>query len=423
MEPKPFRMAEFMGKNNVLQPEMTKPNEFQVVKNVYVNDARKIRRRKGYHRVYTGSVHSLFSNGDFILFREGTDLKRLEPDYSGTPIRSGITAGRPMRYQEIADRLFFTDGVITGVYQNGACRSWGLEVPERPALTAIGGSLSEGKYQITLTFLRNDGQESGAPASTLIDLPADSGILIDNISMSMDPTVVGVNIYLTATNGEVPFFVATVLNGTRNLAYSGDGKGVSPCVTQFMEAPPPGQLLTYYQGRIYIAAGSVLYYTEKDYMVELASLHKAFIPWPSRITMLGAVRNGIWISTLSEIGFIAGDPGSSEVRYQPVARYGAIEGTCVEVDGPNIGDGSIAGHALLWTTPLGICVGGQDGLFKNLTAGRVVFPAVVSGVGAIKQEEDASLYVVGLYFSNVGLGTLAALTAYGEGYESAPPPP
>jgi hypothetical protein len=426
MEPKPFRMADFRGKNNVLQPEQAKPNEFQVVKNVYVNDAGKIRRRKGYHRVYTGNVHSLFSNGESILFREGTDLKRLEADYSATVLRSGITGGRPMKCLDIGGRVFFTDGVMTGLFEHHLCRTWGLEVPALPRLSVIPGLLPAGRYQVATTFIRADGQEGGAPRCASLDVPAGSGIAIDNLSMSLDPTVFGLNIYVTATNGEVPFRIAAVENGTKTLFYTGTAAGASgssPLLTQFMEPPPAGQLLTYYHGRIYIAAGNVLWYTERDYAVELCSLRRAFIPFPSRVTLLGAVQNGLWVSTLTETGFILGDPTSAEARWVSKAKYGAIEGTGVEVHGPDIGTGELAGHAWMWTTPSGICCGGPDGFFKNLTDGRVVFPAAVAGVGAIKHEEDAKLYLVGLYFSNVGLGSLAALLASGTGLETEPPPP
>ena len=427
MQPKPFRVAEFRGKNNVLQPEQTRANEFQVLKNVYVTDAAKIRRRQGYTRVYTGAVHSLYSDGTALLFREGTALKRLESDYSATTLRADLTGGRPMRYLTVAGRTFFTDGIATGVYEaaSGRCRSWGLEVPGPPVLTATAGLLPAGRYQVATTFVRDDGQEGGAPAAVAIDVTANAGIQIDNLSMSLDPTVAALNLYVTATNGEVLGRIATLPNGTKTLTYTGSvtgATGASPLLTQFLEAPPPGQLLTYYNGRVYVAADNVLWYTEKDYAVELCRRRDAYLPWPSRVTLLGAVQNGLWISTLTETGFIMGDPSSADVKYLAKAPYGAIEGTGVEAHGPDIAKGEIPGRVWLWTAPQGICCGGADGVFVNLTDGRVVFPAAALGVGALKTEEDAKLYLVGLYFSHVGLGSLPALLASGTAEETVPAP-
>lgn len=418
MQQKPYRMAEFAGINNVLPPEEVRPNEFQIMKNAYVNDAGKVRRRKGYQKVYDGSVHSLYSTGETLLFREETDLKRLEPDFSATTLRTGLQGNRFMRYLTIADRTFFSDGIITGVYQNGFCRSWGLEVPASPLLLGVNGLLPAGKYQVALTFLRNDMQESGARLPVMIELGADSGIMIGQISMSLDPTIVGINVYLSPPNGEMLFRVASISNGDESIIYSGDGKGSFPLLTALMQAPPAGQFLTYYNGRIYIAAGNILWYTEKDYAVELISLRKSFIPFASRITLLAAVKSGIWISTLSEIGFISGDPSGTETRYQKKAGYGAIEGTAAYMDRPlNVGD-TILQPGWHWVTPYGICYGGEDGQFINRTEGRVVFPAVLSGVGAVKIEEDANLYILGLYLSNVGLASLPELEVNGAGQEA-----
>lgn len=401
MQQKPIRIADFRGKNNVSLPEMTEINEFQRVVNAYVNDQRRFRRRPGYQKVYSGNVHSVFSDGVYILFREGTELKMLNSDYSATTLQSDINGNRTMRYLAMHNRIYYSDGVATGIFEAGTVRTWGLEVPSPPLLTETVGDLPAGRYQVALTYVRNDGQESGSMGASHVDV-TDGGIIVSNIPVSADPTVQWVNVYMSTTNGEVLYRAMTVANGTTSVTYRDDGKEASsPLATGHMAAPPAGQLLAWHNGRIWIAQDNIIWYTN-EYAPELIDLDRNFIPLQSRVTLLAPVEGGLFIGTPQETVFILGDPTGPDTRYIRKEEHGPIEGTQVAIDGQSTGLEGLTGDAWLWTSSAGVCVGGREGQFANLTGSSVKFFDATKGTGVIQSVHDADLYVVGLQYSNIG---------------------
>lgn len=415
MKQHPVRLTQFTGINNVLKPEHTAIGELQGATNVYINDKGKVCRRDGYQRVYSGDVHSIFNANGNIVFREGTALKILADDYSATTIRDDFVGSRPVRYLEYAGKTFYTDGIVTGIIEDSSSRTWGLDTPSAPVLTETIGDLPSGRYQVACTFLRNDGQESGAKEVFVIDITS-GGIIISNIPVSTDPTVTDVVVYASERNGAILYKAAIVQNGITSITVRGSFSTSSPLMTANMEAPPSGQLLAFYDGRIYIAKDNILYYTEA-YKPELMTADHNFIPMQSRITFIGGVKDGLWIGTAKETVFIAGSPPDvDKADYANKANYGAIEGTQIEINGEDIGgEQPIDGTLWMFTAPEGIHIATSGGFLKNVTEGRVEFPTAQLGTATVRSVEDATLYIVGLYSSGIGNLDLALFSINSNG--------
>ena len=411
VQPKTIILNKFSGLDNVRPPEKSDFKSangvvsygLQELNNFFVSDDEQLFTRQGYALKVSCTPHSLWSNGEIILYREGSSLKRLWDDLTTVSIlRSNLPGDSPMHYLSlpgVPEIVYYTDGISTGIIENGVNRTWGLEVPAAPNLLTTYGSLPAGKYQVVLTYTRNDGQESGASLASIIDVGADSGIVI-TLPESSDPTVTQVNIYVTGQNGEVLFYVASFPNGTeavmnyRNLGHFGPA-----LKTQFLSPPPPGNLLTHYNGRIYIVQGGVVWYTP---LFEYEFVNPAefdYISLGKNITMWLPVKDGIWASTDTETVFMAGD----DVPFKKAHKddSGAVLGTAKIVSWISLGkQNPYSGPGVIWgSTKYGFCTGLNEGIIQHLTEDKFLIPGTsVQGTGTIRKEADNSiLYIASIY--------------------------
>ena len=133
----PFK--NFLGLNNRLPPERLTPQELVQAINVDIDDSGGARSRQGFTSVLSGRCHSIWADGNTCLFVQNEQLMQLLPDF--TPVALGLMGLdelHPLSYVMVNGTVYFTNGVITGAFQNGAVRSWGLTQPPPPqAITVI----------------------------------------------------------------------------------------------------------------------------------------------------------------------------------------------------------------------------------------------------------------------------------------------
>jgi hypothetical protein len=145
--------------------------------------------------------------------------------------------------------------------------------------------------------------------------------------------------------------------------------------------PPTGHLLEVMSGRMLIAQGDVMWFS-----MPFAPSHfrpsRDYVPFERRITMMRALPDGLWVSDETGIYWFSGHDPEQWVRARK-ANYPAIIGTSVLVDGAKLGDGSIIEMCVLFTTVRGICVGGPQGFFRNLTEKRLLYPTSPHGAAAL----------------------------------------
>jgi len=297
-------MRGFMGINNVIPAEKCKPAELQTAINADINDAMQAIRRQGHDKVYSGTdVHSVFANGvngnaSFMLFKEGSTLKKLNSDFTATTLRSGISRTKWMNYLALNNLVYYSDEIITGITDGVMSRSWGLEIPAYPTLAQTTGALPSGRYLCAITYVRSDKQEGGASKPIYIDVSSNSGITVSSIPVSSDTDVSFVNIYLSTRNGEVLYLAKTVANGITSTSYAGNTTEFKiQLATLYVGPPKPGHIIQYHGGRIYVVSGSAAWYT-LPYNYELMDLAHGHLSFPDRITLFAPVDGGIWVSYL-----------------------------------------------------------------------------------------------------------------------------
>lgn len=388
---------EFTGLRNDTSPERLARTDLVVANNVTLDNDRRLARRAGSTlRIANGGAHSLWAAGEDACVAAGPNLYRLNAALSATLLKSGMS-GAPISYAKAGDNVYFTNGVETGVALASSTRSWGIETPDL-LVTPTAGDLVPGRYGVTATYVRSDGQESGADAAQFVDIVAGQGVTL-TVPMSLDADVVAKRFYMTTPNEEVLYHVGTLddNDGSALVPTAADIDAMNePLDTQFMGPPPAGQLVAYYKGRMFVAVGDTLYPSE-PFAYELFD-PRNYIQLDAPITMLAPLEDtsgsGLFIGTTESTGVLLGEvPG--EFKYAARADYGVVQGALAYVDGTLYMEGSTSARLLpMWLGREGICIGLPGLEITNLTRERFTF--TTDAIGAAMFDPDTSMFVATL---------------------------
>lgn len=357
------------GINNSVDPLTVGLKECVSAKNVDFDISGKfVSRRKGFSKVLSAtSPHSMFADGVWCLFATGSSIKQLAKPGGTYATATIYTAPAPLNrvsYLSFNNRIYFSDGTVSRILQNGTTRSWGLAIPVTAPNVVAGtvGSLRKGSYLIGLTYVRNDGQESGMSPITRIDIPTDGGrIDLSIIPVSTDPAVVQKNIYMSHIDGGELYLVTTIQNAvTAYPLWDMVPENGSRASTMGLTAPPAGHILAHWRGRILIADGSDLCFTEPS-GYELFN-PASFFSFESRITMIAPVLDGIFVSTQEKTVFLRGDSPETLV-YENRKMPPAIEGSMI-MDSTSAIAQEHGVESAIWLTAQGFYQGLPDGKTK-----------------------------------------------------------
>jgi hypothetical protein len=381
----------FTGLRNSLPTARFALSDLEVASNIDLDESGMASRRAGRTSVLAGDVHSLWSEEDVCLFVQASTLKRLSTAYTASTLKT-LASNARMAYQKVDERVYFTNETDTGVLENGAARSWGIEPPPAIASAVTVGYMPAGDYQATMTYVREDGQESGAGLATRITVPAGAGLDF-TLPVSSDPGVAAKIVYLSTANGEVLYRALFLSADETTASYTNDTTELAlELQSQFLSAPPAGHLLGYFQGCMYVAVGDTVYPSE-PYAHEWFDLRK-FISFDAKVTLFAPIEDeGVFIGTEKSIGWMPGS-GPEAFRYVRRASYGAILGALDYVEADKFSDGALGARDLpMWLSTKGVCVGLPGGSVQNLTDAKYSFTAQGSGC-ALYRSDTSQLIAV-----------------------------
>lgn len=362
--PKPITLAGFpKGMSNLGVPYALPEGTCRNAVNVDFDDAGKSRLRKGSTLKYAATdCDSLWSNGTITLFREGQYLKELLRDsagvYTARTVRSGLTPGYRIAFLDVNGDVCWSNGIATGRIRAGVDGPWGVERPPRqPVLTAqsVGGMFA-GDYQVAITYLATDGEESGTGLAATVTVAAGGGI---GLSAIPQPQLAAtIRVYCSMADGDVLYRYGDYAAGTGTIVLGAFQSDLA-LETQLGYPPPPGTGLEIHNGRIYIAQGSVLWPTS-PFRYGLYRPHESFFPFPDEIRMHAAVSDGPYVATAARTYFLSGiDTGGLRVR--EVLPYGAPRGAAIRLPGTD---------SIAWFSHRGWVIGQSGGVVTNLMEDR-----------------------------------------------------
>lgn len=390
-----YEHNEFAGLRNTTPVERFDLPDLAEALNVDIDDTLEISRRAGYSApVVAGAFRSVFASGNVCLaLRNETDLVRIQPNYAVSVIRSGMTPGLDISYTQLGTSIGFSNGIDIGIVQGSEARSWGLAVPVSQGFAAnMGGSLVAGTYQYAVTFMRRDGQQSGTQRAETIEV-TEGGIAITGIPVSNDQQVDFKMVWISERDAEHLYLAGIIPNAQTVFNQVATFKQTARLSTQFLSAPPAGDIVRSFAGRALVAVGPVLFYSE-PYAYELFDLRKNFT-FTSDITLVEPMNDGVYLSTSDETFWLSGTI-PEQWKLDSKLSYGAIPGTSAMCSADMLFDGKGNGLAAVFASTRGLCAGLDGGNIVNLTQDRFTYPITTKGAGIIRRYKGTVQYVAAL---------------------------
>lgn len=123
-------IEKFVGLKNTVTRERLKPTEQEIARNVDIDDADQVHRRRGYTLASAGNYHSLYSTGSSPVYgvKNGT-LGIIYANYTFEALLPGV-GDEYLSYVQIADDLYFSSASASGVINTRShiVSQWGAEV-------------------------------------------------------------------------------------------------------------------------------------------------------------------------------------------------------------------------------------------------------------------------------------------------------
>lgn len=191
--------------------------------------------------------------------------------------------------------------------------------------------------------------------------------------------------------GDLIFFASQTIIGYINASTATSYPFPDPGQT-FKDKMVGGQILEFYNGRLYAANGSNLFFSDATVPTRMDTRKNA-IAFPSRITMVKAVDDGIYVSDSNHVYFESGSDPISNFMQITRLDVPAIEGMSVTAPVR----GKVTKKTVYWMTKKGPYAGYNEGIVKPMQGGLFNIEGLVSGTAVIRDGTYQQLLMIGKY--------------------------
>lgn len=147
---------------------------------------------------------------------------------------------------------------------------------------------------------------------------------------------------------------------------------------------PAGHLIAYYMGRVFVAVGSVLYYSDAM-AFHRCFLEASFIQFNDTITLVAPTDDGIWVSA-DKTYFLAGkDPEQFELIKKGEDKAKMYSQQVLPDTMINPYALEISGILNIWVSDLGLRVGGEKGQLRIISDNHFIMPQGTVGTSLIRK--------------------------------------
>ena len=346
-----------------------------------------VSRRPGYTQRVAARMHSLAAEPlwpHMLAVKDGV-LVAYDDNLTETVIQA--VADSPASAVQAGDFYWWTDGIdfLRIDIDDLSVRPVWTPCPGQCSATpyAAAGGLRAGRYQVALTWLDDTGAESGATQAVVVDVPEGGGI---ELAIPVNPDAAKTRVYMSPTNGDVLYF-ARDLPAAATSALVGSPPPGKALATQFLEQLPPGQLVRFWNGRLLVAAGNVLTWSE--------AMRYGLRHYDNTVTMRDTINlmqpvgageegAGVYVDDGKRTYFMSGgDPKD----WNRVIRYpfGAVPGTGITVPASAFPDIDYTGEAAFWLASNGVfCLGLPGGTVIPLTEKHLALPKFERGASMFR---------------------------------------
>jgi len=386
------------GMNTLLHKQELPADTLRSAVNIDITDKGMIKRRRGSVKKVSGVIPrgTLWSGAGRTLFVESGHLRELhrmpDGDFVSTLVRESV-GNEPMAYLALNGQILWTNGVFTGrLDAKGGDHPWGVKGPDRQPNIATGtsGNLYQGTYQIAVTFVGPDGEESGTPlAREVVAAENGSSIVLNNIPQPYGATD-KIRVYCSHVNGEGLYWVGDIYQGVPLFEIDDVSNFATVLLqTQFGVSPPAGTALEAHNGRVFIVRDNIVWITE-PMRYGLVKPLKDFFQFPSAVTIIKAVSDGIYI-VADKTYWISGID-TPQLEQTEVLPYGGVYGTGIDI--PQF-------DAVAWFSHKGLVIGGLNGEVYNTMEDRVAVSEYGSGAMFWREDRGIRSVVATLHHADI----------------------
>lgn len=385
---KPVKIGNFLGINNrVPDYELAdvergrKAGDYlRNAVNVDLTTSGTIQRREGTERVVDGTdCHSLWASDTDTFYVDGDTLYR----YPRTVVRTGLTPGRKVSYVNVGEVVYWSNGAVIERIIGGVSEPVGVPVPNpAPSITATtGGALPVGAYQVAITAVSASDEESGSTWPVQVQVPEGGSIQITGMQAGMK------NIYVSPLNGDVLFLAASTTASTYTVPVTAS-QGAQ-LTTLGLRPMPPGHIVRYHNGRLLVAAGNFVYYSE-PYGLALHNPARGYIPFQGRVTVLEPLRDQVFVVADQTYALRGKDIDKAELI--PLVPYGAVEGTSVR---------DMKTEQVWWFSDRGLVMTNGEGNITNVQEKNIAVDPAAVGASVYREQNGVQQLVTSLFGKEV----------------------
>ncbi|MBF0339452.1 MAG: hypothetical protein HQL95_00635 [Magnetococcales bacterium] len=359
-------------------PARLKPGELVRAVNVDIHNDGMLSQRGGTTRVFSGRCRSVFGSSQGLLFAEEENLYLMNADHNAKVMRADLDPSLPLTYAEVAGEVLYSNTVITGSIRQGQSEPWGPPTPDAPMLSMTpSGRIPPGRYRAVVTFFDAAGRESGASeSSNVVEFKeVRNGLSVRPPAMS--DGVYGVGVYLSSGTNFFRVGLSTSCGEVRVDVFN----QADHLKSQFFETAPPGHIIRFYRGRVYVATDNLVFYSEPAPNFHHFSDENVF-QFDGKVLLMEPVADGIYVADHDTFFLSGTDP--EEMTINKVGQARVVPGSSVVIDAKHLGVEKIQGPVAAWFTEKdGLIVGlsNMNGDLLQLTSGRFAIPDGLEGMG------------------------------------------
>jgi len=356
--------------------------------NVDIDRVGRFKRRAGYtRRMAAPGMHSLYyaAQKGWTLVARDAELFRLNTDTYELTSLAVLNSADKLAYTEYNGNLYFTNKTTIGWVPSNStlARPVGVPVPTTPTLSPAPGGLTPGRYGVSITFVDDRGEESGATELQVIDLPDGGGIRLSNLPQRMGWAIF---VYITSADGDVLRRAAELpaVFPSYVVAETAQGKQLD---TRFLTPLPAGDFICWHNGRLYTAKNDALYFSEAM-RPHLHNPAHNVIPFSGHIAFVESVGDGLYVGDSRGVWFLAGnDPVKFEQRRVSSCR--AVVRSSIMVPPEHFPPKQVPAEApvAVWLSTSGYVVGMPGGVTVELQPDRLRVPSGLTGRSAFLLRE------------------------------------
>jgi len=402
------QLGPFLGINNRLPDfalHVSQTGDYlRAADNVDIDNKGNLHRRKAdtLFEAMT-DAHSLSPNADYLV-RDSVLYSITLPAYTETSFKT-LSSNAPLTWVAEGDDLFYSNGTDGGRITSGLWYPLGIATPAAPNLTAIGGNLLAGQYQVGVTYTNSvTGEESGISPIVVITLSSTGGIRVTLPAATDGAT--HVDIYLTASQGSALMWLDQVTVGTTTydaidlpLGHEHNGQTEYPLLAGnlFMSN---GRLCSFADKMLYVGMSwRYGYYSPLDGLIGSAG----YIAFPETITLAVGVEGGTYVCAGKTYWF-PGDLGNVQEMIRNPLPFDGVPGTAFQVpDKPVIG----------WFSTYGIVLADQMGQVVSPMNDNIDQTPPTSGVSIVSQSNGITRVTSCGWTMNLDTKAVSSYSDYG----------